>query len=549
MFLVARTPLAISPMTQRRRVILAIAAALAFAKTRGVAARTQGTAGSAAPTPPIDPLRALHTRDGQPYSYEGLVETARKLAAADYVPPPALPEDILKRIDYEAHWHILHKPDKALFLHGPGQYPITFFHIGHFFRVPVRMFIAQGGQAREIVYDRAAFDMPADSPAHELPADVGFAGFRVHESRLASKGARDKRDYDWVAFLGASYFRAIGELSQYGVSARGVAVNTAVAGRSEEFPAFTRFYFEAPTRDDGELTICALLEGPSIAGAYRFRLRREHAVHMEVEAALFLRKDVERLGLAPLTSMYWYSETTKPEAIDWRPEVHDSDGLAQWNGRGERIWRPLINPPHTTASAFLDTDPKGYGLLQRDRNFDHYLDGVNYERRPSVWVEPIDRWGPGAVQLVEIPTELESNDNIVAMWVPQEPARAGASYRLRYRLIWAAEEPAPALARCVATRLGRGGKSGGEVSTRFVVEFLGGPLARLAPGLLPEESIWISRGQIIYHEVEPARDDIPGHWRVYFDVAAGPGAPIELRVYLRSGKQQLTETWLYTLNL
>jgi len=536
-------------MIQRRKILLAIAAALASVKTRGIAARTQAKTGTAAPTPPVDALGALQAREAQPYSYQGLVETARKLAAADYVPPPTPPANILQRIDYEAHWLIRYKNDKALFLHGPGSYPIEFFHVARFFRVPVRMFLAQDGQAREIVFDRAAFDMPADSPARELPADVGFAGFHVHDNRLAATGAADWQDRDWVAFLGASYFRAIGELSQYGVSARGVAVNTAVAGRDEEFPVFTRFYFEAPTRDDGELTVCALLEGPSIAGAYRFRLRYERSVHMEVEAALFLRKDVDRLGLAPLTSMYWYSETTKAEAIDWRPEVHDSDGLALWNGGGERIWRPLINPPHTTASVFLDRNPKGYGLLQRDRNFDHYLDGVHYERRPSVWVEPIDHWGLGAVQLIEIPTEVESNDNIVAMWVPQEPARAGASYRLRYRMLWASEEPAPAVARCISTRLGRGGKSGGEFATRFVIEFLGATLTRFAPATPPEDSIWISRGQIIYHEVEAIPDGVLGHWRVYFDVAAGPGAPVELRVYLRSGKQQLTETWLYTLNL
>ncbi|WP_137915607.1 glucan biosynthesis protein [Rudaea sp. 3F27F6] len=539
-------------MIQRRRAILAIAAALAFAKTPRAAARGQGRSGAAAPTPPIDPLGALHTRDAQPYSYyEGLVETARKLAAADYVPPPVLPGDVMERIGYEEHSRIRYKSDKALFLNGPGAYPITFFHVGHFFRVPVRMFVAQGGQAREIVFDRANFDMRADSPAHELPADVGFAGFHVQASRLAGKGKLNWRDEDWAAFLGASYFRAMsGELSQYGTSARGVAVNTAVTGRSEEFPVFTRFYFEVPARDDDELTICALLEGPSIAGAYRFRLRRERAVHMEVEAALFLRKDVERLGLAPLTSMYWYSETIKSTAVDWRPEVHDSDGLSMWNGRGERIWRPLINPPHTTASAFLDKNPKGYGLLQRDRNFDHYLDGVFYERRPSVWVEPIGSWGPGAVQLIELPTDVESNDNIVAMWVPQEPARAGASYRLHYRLLWTSEEPAPMLAPCVSTRLGRGGKFGQEDSTRVVVEFLGGPLASLSQKSPPlEDSIWISRGQISYHEVEAVPDGAPGHWRIYFDIVAGPGAPIDMRVCLRSGEKQLTETWLYTLNL
>jgi glucans biosynthesis protein len=509
---------------QRRRVIFAIPAALAFANNRSMSA-------------------ALQTRGAQRYSYAGLVEEASKLAAADYAPPPTLAGDVLQRIDYETLGQIRYNPDRALFLHGPGPCRITFFHLGHLFRTPVRMFVVQEGQASEIVYDSAAFDMPLGSPARKLPPGAGFAGFRVQGSRLGG------RDDEWIAFLGASYFRTVGELNQYGISARGVAVNTAVANHSEEFPAFTRFYFEAPKRDDSDLTICALLEGPSIAGAYRFRLRRERAILVDVEAALFLRTDVERLGLAPLTSMYSYSETTKPTAIDWRPEVHDSDGLALWNGRGERIWRPLINPPQTTISAFLDKVPKGYGLLQRDRNFDHYLDGVHFERRPSVWVEPLESWGSGAVQLVEIPTEVETNDNIVAMWVPREPARAGANYRLRYRLIWAAEEPAPALARCTATRLGRGGQSAGAISTRFVVEFLGGLLTQLPDGLAPDASVGLSRGTVIYQEVEAMPNGVRGNWRVYFDVAARPGDPIELRVYLFSGERQLTETWLYRLNL
>lgn len=512
---------------QRRRIIFALPAALAFINARDQAAE----------------------RGAQRYSYEGLVEAAWKLAAADYVPPPTLAGDVLQRIDYEAFAKVVYKPDRSLFLHGPGAYPIRFFTLGRLFRTPVRMFLAQNGEAREIVYDSAAFDMPLDSPARKLPPDAGFAGFQVRESRLARPDPPDRADGEWIAFLGASYFRAVGELDQYGMSARGVAVNTAVVGRSEEFPAFTRFYIETPTRDDSDLTVCALLEGPSIAGAYRFRLRRERAVRVDVEAALFLRTDVERLGFAPLTSMYFYSETTKPTAIDWRPEVHDSDGLALWNGENERIWRPLINPPHTTVSAFLDKDPRGYGLLQRDRNFDHYLDGVYFERRPSVWVEPLDDWGSGSVQLVEIPTDVEFNDNIVAMWVPREPARAGASYRLRYRMIWAAEEPAPALARCVSTRLGQGGQSAGAVSTRFVVEFLGGLLTHLPADSIPQASVGVSRGEVIYQEVEAVPDGVRGHWRVYFDVAARPGVPIELRVYLRSGERQLTETWLYRLNL
>ena len=247
--------------------------------------------------------------------------------------------------------------------------------------------------------------------------------------------------------------------------------------------------------------------------------------------------------------MYWYSETVKATGIDWRPEVHDSDGLAMWNGAGEHIWRPLNDPPHTMASAFVDNNPHGFGLLQRDRNFDHYLDGVYYDRRPSLWVEPLDGLGAGAVQLVEIPTDDEINDNVVAMWVPQQPAKAGSSYRLRYRLHWKADEPYPTpLARCVATRMGRGGEPGNPRPPgvrKFVVEFLGGPLASLPFGVKPEPVLTAARGQFSYVFTEAVPDGVPGHWRAQFDLTVEGKEPVDLRLYLKSGSQTLSETWLY----
>jgi glucans biosynthesis protein len=493
--------------------------------------------------------RSMRLGSPEPYSFEALVDKARALAARAYEPAPAVAPEVLERIDYDAHGKIRFNPDFALFADGPGRYPVTFFHLGRHFRQPVRMFVAENGAARELLYEAAYFDMPPDSPARELPADSGFAGFRFQESRLGGPGQPDWRKNDWVAFLGASYFRAIGELYQYGLSARGVAVNTAVTGRAEEFPAYTRMYFETPAGDADAVTVCALLDGPSLSGAYRFVLHRGKGVVMEVETALFLRQDVDRLGLAPLTSMYWFSETIKPAAVDWRPEVHDSDGLAIWTGAGEHIWRPLRNPARIAASAFVDTDPRGFGLLQRDRNFDHYLDGVYYDRRPSLWVEPLEGWGAGAVQLVEIPTNDEINDNVVAMWVAREPARAGTQRRLRYRLYWGADEPFPtALARCVATRMGRGGHAGqprpaGVV--KFVVEFLGGPLAALPFGTKPEAVPGASRGTLANIETEAVPDGVAGHWRAMFDLAAEPGEMVDLRLFLRLGQEALSETWLY----
>lgn len=493
--------------------------------------------------------RGLRLGRPKPFSFDGLVTEARQGAAQPYAAPPALPARLLDPIDYQALGQIHFDTDHALFRDGPGQFPVTFFILGKFSRLPVHMYALEGGSAREILYDASYFQMPADSPARKLPRGAGFAGFRFQESRLGDQKALDWRKNDWVAFLGASYFRAIGALYQYGLSARGIAVNTALPDRPEEFPAFTRFYFAPPADGADTVTVYAYLDGPSVTGAYKFVMTRAKAVLMDVEAHLFLRRDIERLGLAALTSMYWFSETAKPTAIDWRPEVHDSDGLALWTGGGERIWRPLNDPAMTAASAFADVHPRGFGLMQRDRVFDHYQDGVHYERRPSLWVEPLQDWGAGSVQLIEIPTDDEINDNIVAFWVPEAPAKAGNSYHLRYRLHWAADDPYPSpLAVCVATRLGRGGQPGlprPKGVVKFVVEFLGAPLAGLPFGVLPEAVLSAASGHFSYVFTEAVPDGVPGHWRAQFDFTPENPGPVDMRLYLKLGDRTLTETWLY----
>jgi periplasmic glucans biosynthesis protein len=504
---------------------------------------------------PIDAIAAAALKLGpaQPFSFDALTKEMQQRATHDYVPPDHLPQQVLDRIDYEAHGKIKFDTDSALFRDGPGQFPVTFFHLGHFFPTPVHMYVlASSGStvsAREILYDPGYFTMPADSPARELPKGAGFAGFRFQESRQGDQQKLDWHNNDWVAFLGASYFRAIGDQYQYGLSARGVAIDVASAGHPEEFPTFTRFYFEPPADNSREVTVYATLEGPSITGAYRFVMQREKAVLMDIEARLFLRKDISQLGLAPMTSMYWFSETTKPTATDWRPEVHDSDGLAMLTGAGEHIWRPLNDGEHPSTSAFSDKSPRGFGLLQRDRLFDHYLDGVRYERRPSLWVEPLEDWGEGTVTLIELPTDDEFHDNIVAMWVPKQPAQAGTNLRLRYRLYWGSDEPhPPTLARCVATRLGRGGEPGKPRPPgvrKFVVEFLGGPLDNLPFGIKPQPILTASSGTFSYVFTEAVPDGVPGHWRASFDFKADHPGVVEMRLFLKNGDQTLSETWLY----
>lgn len=471
---------------------------------------------------------------------------AARRAAAPYKAPPQPAPETVARLDYDAWGKVRFRPERALFADGPGRFPVTFFPLGMFFKKSVAMHVVAEGKSREILYDPALFDMPTQSPARDLPSDAGFAGFQIREPR---DGALDWRKNDWVAFLGAAYFRAIGALRQYGLSARAAALDVAIGGKAEEFPDFTQFWFETPKPGSNDLVLYALLESPSLTGVSRFRMTRGANVVMEVSHRFHVRKPVERFGLSPLTSMYWFSETKKQTAVDWRPEVHDSDGLAIWTGAGEHLWRPLNNSPRAIVSAFADENPKGFGLLQRDRTVGHYLDGVFYERRPSLWIAPQGDWGKGAVQLVELPTDDEIHDNIVAMWVPEKKPQAGDVIDLACTMTWDADEPFPSpLGRCVATRLGNGGQPGQprpKGVRKFMVEFLGGPLENLPFGVKPEAVLWASRGEFSYVFTEAVPDDVKGHWRAQFDLTVAGDEPVEMRLFLRADGKPLTETWAY----
>ncbi|MEI4487226.1 glucan biosynthesis protein D [Frigidibacter sp. MR17.14] len=485
----------------------------------------------------------------QPFRFEELTARAEAMARAEYQAPYRPMPEVTAVIDYQTWGEIRFRTDRAPYSKGDGAYPVTFFHLGQYFQNRVRMFLVKDGQASEVAYDPELFDMPADSIARKLPRDAGFAGFRLQEAVYSP----DWPTQDWVAFLGASYFRAIGASGQYGLSARGVVIDAAMPDRPEEFPAFTEFYIEETGDSEAPVTVCALLDGPSITGAFRFRLQRgmerTKGVNMEIESAMFLRRDVARLGLMPITSMFWYGEYGRERPFDWRPEVHDSDGLALWTGSGERIWRPLINPTGTQVAAFGDENPRGFGLLQRDRNFDHYRDGVFYDRRPCLWVEPIAPLGRGAVQLLEIPTNDEIHDNIGAFWVPEGPAKAGNRYDLHYRVFWQDNEPYPAtnIAQTVSTRVGRGGQPGLPRPPgvyKVAVEFdRPEVMTRIPYGVFPKVEVTTSAGRIGGTLVEPVPNG--NVWRAIFDLELPPEQMAELRMYLSLEGGPLTETWLY----
>jgi glucans biosynthesis protein len=482
---------------------------------------------------------------GQPqaFDYAWLKGQARALAHDVYQAPGSQIPAAVKALNWDQYQAIRYRADHALWAQDRRRFQVKFFHLGLYFQTPVRMHEVKDGYAQELAYDPAMFDYGQSGiEDSHLPKDLGFAGFRVHWHTDLQR--------DVAAFLGASYFRAVGGELQYGLSARGLAIDCGM-DRAEEFPMFTAFWLERPVSDGDTLTVYALMDSPSCAGAYRFDIAPARTLVMDVAAALYPRQEIERLGVAPLTSMFQYGENDRRMAHDWRPEIHDSDGLALWTGSDEWIWRPLVNPVQLRFNAFVDQNPRGFGLLQRDRNFDHYQDdGAFYDRRPSLWVEPRSSWGQGSVQLVEIPTIDETFDNIVAFWNPADKPQPGQELLYSYRLHWGgAPLPVnPPLAQVGATRTGPGGIVGQQrpyFSWRFVVDFAGGTLAELGTEIKVEAVITASRGQVEITSARPL-EAVRGY-RAMFDLKPTDHRlePITLRLYLRANDQPLTETWLY----
>jgi glucans biosynthesis protein len=481
-----------------------------------------------------------------PFDFASLKGYARALTAKSYKAPDSNLPESLAHLSWDDVQAIRFRSTRALWYSTPSRFRVQFFHRTPLFKDRVRLAEVVKGTAHEIEYDPVMFDFAKTGvQARSLKGALGFAGFRLHFHT------------DWVrdvaAFLGASYFRAVGtDTRQYGLSARGLAIDTALDS-GEEFPIFTGFWLQRPDENADRLTIYALLDSPSVTGAYRFEIAPGQTTIMEVDAALYPRKTIERLGIAPLTSMYQYGKNDRRMANDWRPEVHDSDGLAILTGAGEWIWRPLVNSSGVRVNSFMDENPRGFGLLQRDRNFDHYQDdGAYYDRRPSLWVETklaATGWGRGAIQLVELPAVDETFDNIVAFWNPAEKPQPGQELLFSYRLHWGTRMPlAPDRAQVVATRTGIGGVVGQKrkyFSWRFTVDFVAGELAALPPKAKVEPVITASRGEIEITSARPQKE-IKGY-RAMFDLKPTDSStePIDLRLFLRLDGQPLTETWMY----
>ena len=525
----------------RRRNILKSALALAAGQVTHSGLSLAATASSATPA-------AAATGNGaaQPFDFAWLKGQAHFLASNVYQESKDTVPPVMSKLGYDQYQSIRFRGDHSLWGDAGTAFRLQFFHVGRTFTQPVHMYEVVDGQAREIVYDPTMFEWDKSGVDPSTMKDhAGFAGFRV---QFVTNWRADV-----AAFLGAAYFRAVGgDTRQYGLSARALAVDTAFP-RPEEFPRFTSFWFERPAKDSGTMTMYALMDSPSIAGALRMQISPGGTLIMNVDSALYPRKPIERLGIAPLTSMFFYGENDKRGANDWRPEIHDSDGLSMWTGAGEWIWRPLVNPAQLHFNAYSDDNPRGFGLLQRDRDFDHYQDdGVYYDRRPSLWVEPktgpTGGWGKGTVDLVEIPTVDETFDNIVAFWNPLDRPKPGQELLFSYRLYWGTHMPySSPLATTLATRTGIGGTVGVKrtyYSWHFAVDFAGGELGALAKDAPVEAVITTSRGtteHVTAHFVQEFNG-----YRALFDIKPDDAVgPIDLRLYLRVDGRPLTETWIY----
>jgi glucans biosynthesis protein len=477
---------------------------------------------------------AVDTAQAQaPFDFAAVEAEAQKLAGQPFKAAPSIDGE-MKKIGYDQYRAIRPKPDTALW-HEKGLFRIELFPAGFIYDKPVSIGIVDNGNVTPVLIGSGQFDF-SDANLKEVPKELKTAGFKV----TFPIDRPDKFD-EVISFLGASYFRPIGRGQAYGSSARGLAIDTATE-RPEEFPAFRAFWLVKPKPDATEFTVWALLDSPGATGAFAFVIRPGQRTVVDTRAVLFMRHDVSLLGIAPLTSMYFAGKTSPPRD-DYRPEIHDSDGLAMVTGSGERIWRPLVNPSGLAVSSFVGTNPRGFGLMQRERSFVPYQDsGARLETRPSLWVEPQGDWGDGEVRLIEIPSKAETNDNIVAFWMSRWPAKQGARLEYRYRLSALADDPALSPdGRVVATRTGA--VIGNDKARRVVVEFAGGELPSLQPEQPVEARVTLSSGKQLrtYVEALPWQKT----WRLFIDFEPDGKKPVDIRAALTLRGRPLTETFSY----
>jgi periplasmic glucans biosynthesis protein len=485
----------------------------------------------------------LTATDAQAFNLDDVAARAAKLASAPYQKPGTTVPASIKGLTYDQYRDIRFRPERALWRNSKLPFELMFFHPGFFFEdiVTIHEVTAEGIQT--VRYDPEAFDYGKNKIDREDLRRVGFAGFRVHFP-VNTPSYKD----EVLVFLGASYFRGLGRGQRFGLSARGLAIDTAESA-GEEFPRFVEFWIERPQPNAKALTIYGLLDSVRAAGAYKFVLTPGVTTVLDVETRLFLRRSVAKLGLAPLTSMFLFGSNQRSAREDYRPQVHDSDGLSIQASATDWIWRPLVNPKRLLVTSFALTSPRGFGLMQRGRSFGNYEDlEARYDLRPSAWVDLKGPWGPGRIELVQIPVPDETNDNIVAYWVPDFQPRPKEALVYAYRVLWQKDADArPPTAWVRETRRGRGYVRSPDASVELHVDFDGPSLKRLGSTATVDIGLWIdANGEVL--ERYTRRHETTGGWRLVVRLRRiDGGKPVELRAHLKQGNEVLTETWSYIL--
>lgn len=473
-------------------------------------------------------------------NHDYVKQIAAEVAKEPYEPPREQVTSYFRKLGYDDYRKIRFLPDASLWRGDDLPFQVQFFHPGYLFNRTIELNEFTPTHAQPIPFSVKFFDYQNLTPSFWSRRGLNYAGFRV----IHQLNAPEKWD-EVISFLGASYFRALAKGQHYGISARGLALN-AGGPATEEFPSFIEFWLGKPDADAKSLTLHALLAGPSVTGAYTFVVTPGDTTVVDVQASLFFRQGVELPGFAPMSSMFWYGENSPDRFGDFRPEVHDSDGLLVAPTKDERLWRPLTNPATILRTDFAAPALAGFGLLQRDRAFRSYEDlEAHYHARPGIWVEAVGPWPAGRVRLVEMPTKDEYHDNVTAFFTPDQPVAPGKPLDLHWRLHWTnqavfAGPPGWVRATRQTVEDGRRGRA------RYVIDFDGLP-EKTVPADAEVQADVAVRGAAKLEHQNVVRNALDGSWRLVLIVTAEPDAPAsELRARLKLGERVLTETWAMT---
>ena len=484
------------------------------------------------------------------FDFSTVADQARDMAQRGYEPPQSNLPEALSALKFADYQQVKFRPGRTHWHDAGTRFRLAFYHQGMHFNTPVKINEIDAEGVREIRFTPDDFDYGSLKVDPAALNNLGFAGFKI----LYPLNNEKKPDDELATFLGASYFRVIGKGQIYGLSARGLAIDTALPS-GEEFPRFREYWIQRPEKSDKQIVVYALLDSPRATGAYRFTIRPGKDTVVDVKSQVYLRDRTERLGIAPLTSMFLYGSNQQWPTPNYRPELHDSDGLAMHTGSDEWIWRPLNNPRRLAVSAFSMENPRGFGLLQRARDFSKYEDlDDRYEKRPSLWIQPQGDWGKGTVQLVEIPTADETNDNIVAFWVPAALPDRQHPLEMDYRMIWSMDEERlheGGLAWVAQTRRSREENKGADLIRRwdgsiaYVIDFVGPSLDALPVGHGLSARVWADgNGELMETNVRP--NEATGGMRMTVRVKVKEfDKPVEMRAQLMDGETPVSETWSY----